>query len=87
MHDGGWPAHGSTDLRGFAAVALGSPTHPLADAQTSGGLLIAIPEGGAGQLRAGLERLGVRAAEIGAVQDGAPGEIRLVSRARMAERD
>jgi selenide,water dikinase len=59
----------------------------LADAQTSGGLLIAIPEGGAGQLRAGLEHRGVRAAEIGVVEDGAPGEIRLVPRARVAERD
>jgi selenide,water dikinase len=57
----------------------------LADAQTSGGLLIAVPEDRAGELMAGLERRGVRAAEIGAVEDGAAGMIRLVRKGPMAE--
>jgi selenide,water dikinase len=59
----------------------------LADAQTSGGLLIAIREAGAGELRAGLERRGIPAAEIGVVEYGAAGRIRLVPKGRITEVD
>jgi len=52
----------------------------VADAQTSGGLLIAIDEGRAEDLRRGLGERGVEAAEIGAVGDGVPGTIRLSGR-------
>jgi len=48
----------------------------LCDAQTSGGLLIAIPEAHADALRRDLEARGVTAAtEIGVVLDGEPGSI------------
>jgi selenide,water dikinase len=53
----------------------------LADAQTSGGLLIAIPQERAGALEDSLERRSVRAARIGSVGHGDPGRIR-VERAR-----
>jgi selenide,water dikinase len=43
----------------------------LADAQTNGGLLAAVPAGRAGELRAALARAGVAAAEIGDVVDAA----------------
>ena len=47
----------------------------LADAQTSGGLLIAVPADRAGQLRTDLTDRGALAAEIGEVQPGPPGRI------------
>jgi selenide,water dikinase len=49
----------------------------LADAQTSGGLLIATAEP---RLRAELERHGVGFAEIGSVVEGRPGTITVVGR-------
>ncbi len=52
----------------------------LADAQTSGGLLIAVPEGRAQKLRASLVERGVSAAEVGLVEGGPPGTILLVGR-------
>jgi selenide,water dikinase len=52
----------------------------LADAQTSGGLLIAVPEERAPELRAALSRRGVAAAEIGAVGDGPAGRISVTGR-------
>jgi selenide,water dikinase len=53
----------------------------LADAQTSGGLLIAVPASGAEQLARALDARGIRAAEIGVVQsDAAPGTIEISGR-------
>lgn len=52
----------------------------LADAQTSGGLLIAVPTGRAAALREGLERRGVLAARIGQVEPGDPGHVRVEGR-------
>ena len=49
----------------------------LSDAQTSGGLLIAVAPGRAAKLSRALESRGVRAAQIGAVQGGTPGRIRI----------
>ena len=49
----------------------------LADAQTSGGLLISVPPERADALRAGMEAAGVRAAEIGEVVEGTCGRIRV----------
>ncbi len=50
----------------------------LADAQTSGGLLIAVPEGRAEELMVLLEAAGPIAAIIGRVTDGAPGTIKVL---------
>jgi len=47
----------------------------LADAQTSGGLLIAVSGDRAGPLREALSRRGVLAAEIGAVGEDGPGRV------------
>jgi selenide,water dikinase len=47
----------------------------LADAQTSGGLLIAVPGGRAGSLAEALGRRGVSCWDIGMVEDGPPGRI------------
>jgi selenide,water dikinase len=52
----------------------------LADAQTSGGLLISVPEGRVGALMSALERRGVPAVEIGAVRMGPPGRIEVTGR-------
>ena len=52
----------------------------LADAQTSGGLLIAVSAERARALRELLSKRGVIAAEIGAVEDGAPGHVDLRGR-------
>jgi selenide,water dikinase len=52
----------------------------LADAQTSGGLLIAATEGCFGQLRLALEERGVMAAEIGQTRSGQPGRITMTGR-------
>ena len=52
----------------------------LADAQTSGGLLIAATEGCLGQLRLALEERGVMAAEIGQTLSGQPGRISITGR-------
>jgi selenide, water dikinase len=52
----------------------------LADAQTSGGLLIAVSEGRAEALRAALDRRGVAAAEIGVTTPGEPGRITIRGR-------
>jgi selenide,water dikinase len=52
----------------------------LADAQTSGGLLIAATEACFGQLRLALEERGVMAAEIGHTQPGQAGHIALTGR-------
>jgi selenide,water dikinase len=49
----------------------------LADAQTSGGLLISVPEGRLDRLRGSLESRGVLAAEVGAVESGDPGRLRI----------
>ena len=50
----------------------------LADAQTSGGLLISVPEERAEELMALLETASPVAAIIGRVTDGAPGTIKVV---------
>ena len=47
----------------------------LADAQTSGGLLVAVSEGRAAAFRGELERRGVAAAEIGRTAPGPPERI------------
>jgi selenide,water dikinase len=47
----------------------------LADAQTSGGLLVAVPEEGVERLRRALETRDVPAAEIGRIVEGEPGRI------------
>jgi selenophosphate synthase len=52
----------------------------LADAQTSGGLLIAATDGDA--LAAALERRGVRFAQIGRTVPGEPGRITVRGRLR-----
>ncbi len=52
----------------------------LADAQTSGGLLIAIPPDRADALSQGLASRGVLSAEIGAVEGGPAGRIRIEGR-------
>jgi selenide, water dikinase len=49
----------------------------LADAQTSGGLLIAVSDANAGALRRALTRAHVPVAEIGVVEDGPAGSMRL----------
>jgi len=49
----------------------------LTDAQTSGGLLIAIPEGRAGALRQALAARDTPAFEVGRVEDGAPGRMQV----------
>jgi selenide,water dikinase len=54
----------------------------VADAQTSGGLLIAVPHARAGRLRDALEGRGVPASEIGVVEAGRPGRISLTGRLR-----
>jgi selenide,water dikinase len=52
----------------------------LADAQTSGGLLISVPEERIERLRASLAARGVTAAEVGVVESGDAGNIRLTGR-------
>jgi selenide,water dikinase len=52
----------------------------LADAQTSGGLLIAVTVERAGALREKLSKRGVLAAEIGTVEDGGPGHLEMRGR-------
>ena len=52
----------------------------LADAQTSGGLLIAVPEERAGALAAALDRREVPAHRIGVVEDGPAGRVRVRGR-------
>ena len=52
----------------------------LADAQTSGGLLIAVPDGRADAMRTALSMRGVLAAEIGSVEDGSPGRLEVRGR-------
>jgi selenide,water dikinase len=52
----------------------------LADAQTSGGLLIAIPDERADALREALAARGIPAAEIGVVGSDRPGSIRVLGR-------
>jgi selenide,water dikinase len=52
----------------------------LADAQTSGGLLIAVTGERAGTLREKLSKRGVLAAEIGTVEDGGPGHLEIRGR-------
>ncbi len=52
----------------------------LADAQTSGGLLISVPEERAKDLDRALRERGVEAVDIGAVEDGEPGRIRVEGR-------
>jgi selenide,water dikinase len=52
----------------------------LADAQTSGGLLISVPETRAEALREAFGRRGVFATEIGEVGTGSPGRISLTGR-------
>jgi selenide,water dikinase len=54
----------------------------LADAQTSGGLLIAVPEERSEALGEALGAAGLAAARIGRVQDGDPGRITLTGRIR-----
>jgi selenide,water dikinase len=56
----------------------------LADAQTSGGLLVAVAEQGLEGLRAALDSRGVTGAEIGRVVDGDPGRIAVRGRLRAA---
>jgi len=54
----------------------------LADAQTSGGLLIAVPRERAEMLRDALVRAGVKeAAIVGSFTEGEPGRIRVSRRA------
>ncbi len=52
----------------------------LADAQTSGGLVIAVTGERAGALREKLSKRGVLAAEIGTVEDGGPGHLEIRGR-------
>ena len=52
----------------------------LADAQTSGGLLISIPKAHEGELQNALRGKGVSFATIGQVEEGSPGSIRVSGR-------
>lgn len=52
----------------------------LADAQTSGGLLIAVPDGRAGRLESALSARGIRAAEVGVVVADGRGAISVTGR-------
>jgi selenide,water dikinase len=52
----------------------------LADAQTSGGLLISVPEERVGRLRESLASRGVIAAQVGAVDAGDAGRLRVTGR-------
>lgn len=52
----------------------------LADAQTSGGMLIAVAKDRAGAVQQALESRGVLAAEIGSVEDGPAGHVRIKGR-------
>jgi selenide,water dikinase len=52
----------------------------LADAQTSGGLLIAVPEDRVEQLRGALASRGVTSAAVGRVEDGPAGGLRITGR-------
>jgi selenide,water dikinase len=52
----------------------------LADAQTSGGLLIAVPASRADGLEAALTRRAVQAARIGSVEEGPPGQVEVRGR-------
>jgi selenide, water dikinase len=65
-------------------VGWGQLTEPeqlvLADAQTSGGLLIAISEEGVPALRAALDRRGIAADEVGVVEGGEPGRLEIRGR-------
>jgi selenide,water dikinase len=54
----------------------------LADAQTSGGLLIAVPSERADALDAALAQRAVASSRIGAVEEGPPGSIRVEGRVR-----
>jgi selenide, water dikinase len=54
----------------------------LADAQTSGGLLIAIPEDRAPSLRSALQERGIAAPEVGVVIAGDPGRVQIHGRVR-----
>jgi selenide,water dikinase len=54
----------------------------LADAQTSGGMLIAVGEDHAGALAEALEARGVTGFEIGSIHTGAPGRIGIEGRLR-----
>ena len=54
----------------------------LADAQTSGGLLIAVPDERSGELAAALEARGVLAAEVGRVEGGPAGALAVRGRVR-----
>jgi selenide,water dikinase len=52
----------------------------LCDAQTSGGLLISVPEPGLTQLLSALESRGVATrAVVGSVNEGTPGQVRVVT--------
>jgi selenide,water dikinase len=62
-------------------AALSEPRRVLlADAQTSGGLLLCVPSSSLGSLRDALAARGVPAAEIGRIGDGAPGTIEVLAR-------
>jgi selenide,water dikinase len=67
-----------------AFVEWGELTRPeqlaLADAQTSGGLLVAIAADRAANLRARFEEHGVDAVGVGEVVPGEPGHIRVKGR-------
>jgi selenide, water dikinase len=67
-------------------VAWGELTEPeqlvLADAQTSGGLLISIPEERASVLRSELRKRGIAADEVGVVEVGDPGRVTIRGRVR-----
>lgn len=63
----------------FPASASNADRLILADAQTSGGLLIAVPPGGEAALLADLERRGTHAhATIGELVEGEPGRIEVI---------
>jgi selenide,water dikinase len=55
----------------------------LADAQTSGGLLIAVPEGSEQALQERLAEHGARAWRVGRVHEGAAGSIAVRGRLRV----
>jgi selenide,water dikinase len=68
------------------ATDWGELTRPeqlvVADAQTSGGLLVAVPKARAARLRDALGRRGIPGVEIGAVETGAAGHIAVEGRIR-----
>src|SRR4029079_17705990 len=82
----GMISSGTRSNHEFVAPALdwgelsGTEQMVVADAQTSGGLLIAVPDGRAGKLGSALAARGIEAPVVGVVRQGQAGAIRVRGR-------